>query len=129
MPIVTAFAELKDLIEWTSHLSRDALHVHIGLLLFLGMAALFRRGPRFHRALGWLFVLCLLGECFDTLMAFSQGRSPHYLGSVKDIVNTMLWPTILVFAGPLVARLLRLPLLPDALPGGAGVVHQPVARG
>ncbi|MGE0798655.1 MAG: hypothetical protein AB7G13_05770 [Lautropia sp.] len=119
MPIVYAYSDLKDLIEWGSHLSRDALHVHIGLLLFIGMAAVFRSPGRFRRALGWLLVITLLGESFDAAIELARGRSPLWLGSAKDIVNTLLWPSILVFAGPKVARLLRLPPLAHFAAGRA----------
>ncbi len=116
MPIVTAFSDLKDLIEVTLHLQRDALHVHIGLAFFLCIAAVLKRPGRFRAALVWLLGITLVGEVFDLSNTVSGIYRVNVLNSVKDVVNTMFWPTVLVFAGPLFARIVGVPF------GGAGPV-------
>lgn len=77
-------------------LSRDALHVHIGLGTMLGAAMIFRRG--FRSLFPWLIVLAaaVCGEVFDM---YDDLRSPGYWQwemSVHDIINTLFWPTILL---------------------------------
>lgn len=85
-------------------LSKDALHVYFGLIVWLLAAALWRRSITTLRP--WLAVLIAAAvvEAFD---AFDDWRS---LGrwrmgaSVHDIVNTLVWPTVLA----LLARYTRL---------------------
>lgn len=102
------YAEIKEVIEVFLRMSADALHVHVGMILFLGAAALIRSRRRFAYALGCLLVLCLLGEVMDLSNAFAMGRRLRWAGSLKDIVNTMLWPTVCVVFGPTILRILRL---------------------
>ncbi len=81
-------------------LSKDALHVHVGLGTMFGSAMIFRR--EFRSFLPWLVVLmaAVCGEMFDM---YDDLRSPGYWQwdlSVHDIANTLFWPTVLL----LVAR-------------------------
>jgi hypothetical protein len=110
---------MKDLIGLTLHLSPDALHIHMGLALFVGGAALMRTERRFVHALGWLLAVCLVGEALDLSADYSKGYGLRWLNSAKDIVNTMFWPAAWVLARPLMARLLpeRVPLIPPGLEG------------
>ncbi len=76
------------------NLSKDALHVHLGLAIYLVVAVTFARGKRIW--LPWVTVLAfeLFNEAVDI---FHHGPSTAELGgSAKDIVNTMLWPTVLL---------------------------------
>lgn len=75
------------------HLSRDALHIHLGLLVMLLVVIVLRKSPA--SFVPWLCVLGLelLNETLDLLHAH-QGLS--LLGALKDIVNTMLWPTVIL---------------------------------
>lgn len=73
-------------------LSRDALHIHIGLWIYvLGMVVL-RRGPA--SAVPWLIVLAfeLINEFMDVF--HGQHISFDAVGTARDIGNTMLWPTV-----------------------------------
>jgi hypothetical protein len=84
-------------------ITKDALHVHIGLAIFLGVALVFRRSLA--SWIPWLALLAfeIANELMDILywngraIGFDLGDSP------KDIVNTMFWPTV-VF---LVARWMK----------------------
>ncbi len=75
------------------HLSRDALHIHLGLLVMLLVVIALRKSPA--SFVPWLCVLGLelLNETLDLLHAH-QGL--NLLGGLKDIVNTMLWPTVIL---------------------------------
>lgn len=79
------------------HLSKDALHIHIGIALFVVAALVFRRS--FASWLPWFVLLGfeLLNEAFDSLHS-SRGFGLNLAGSLKDIANTMLWPTVIVLA-------------------------------
>jgi 1,4-dihydroxy-2-naphthoate octaprenyltransferase len=102
--LLIAYADLKDLIEASFDLSSDALHVHVGLVLFFSGALLIRGERRLFYSLGALLALCLLGEMFDLSYDYSRGHELRWFNGFKDVVDTMLWPSILVVARPLVVR-------------------------
>jgi hypothetical protein len=78
------------------HLSKDALHIHLGLLVFLIAMVVFRRTAA--SLVPWLYVLALelVNEALDMVHWHRGVFDFSFGGSVKDIVNTMLWPTLLV---------------------------------
>ena len=85
-------------------LSKDALHIHVGLLAFLGAALLFRRPLK--SILPWAAALsvALLGELVDAVDDIQSSGEWHWAASGHDIINTMAWPTLIL----LLARLTRL---------------------
>ena len=92
-PVYDAFkTDLTDLFGIT----RDALHVHVGLALFFVAVVLLRKSPA--SLVPWLCVLGVevaneLKDMFHfgrTMIYFDLGDSP------KDLVNTMIWPTVLL---------------------------------
>ena len=88
-----------DIIEVTG-LAKDALHVYIGLTLFITIRLCWRR--RGGWVLAWLAVLALaLGtEWLDIRMErLDNGVQPDY-AHWHDIWNTMFWPTMLLLVGP-----------------------------
>jgi hypothetical protein len=80
-------------------LSKDALHVYAGLLLFLGVRMVWRR--RGGWVLGWLTALAvaMLVEYIDmqteNIEANLQPDSAHW----HDVWNTLFWPTVLLLIG------------------------------
>jgi hypothetical protein len=86
------------LLEATG-LARDALHVHIGLAVFVLTRLVWRW--RFGWGGAWLVALgfALGGEWFDlraeTTIGAIQPEAAHW----HDIWNTMLWPTLLALLG------------------------------
>jgi hypothetical protein len=86
---------LKTEITEILHLSRDALHIHIGLAFYVAAMLLLRRGPA-----SWWPWLSLLGiEILNELLDTWHHGNIHVdlNGSAKDIINAMFWPTILLF--------------------------------
>jgi hypothetical protein len=85
-------------------LSKDALHLYVGLGVWLLAAAVFRRSIT---SLGpWLAVLlvaCSI-EAFDAFDDWVDLGHWRYRASLHDIANTMFWPTVLA----LLARYTRL---------------------
>lgn len=77
-------------------ITKDALHIHIGLAIFLVAALVFRRSLS-----SWVPWLCLLAfEIANELMdAFHLHGGPFSIeigDSLKDMLNTMFWPTMLL---------------------------------
>ena len=95
-------------------ISKDALHIHIGLALFFGLVLLLR--PRPNSLLPWLGVLAfeIANELFD-IFHWYNGRFSFEIGDAfKDIVNTMLWPTVaMVTIRVLAARRLKREAQPE----------------
>ena len=73
-------------------LSRDALHIHVGLGIYVLAMLIFRRGPT--SPLPWLVVLAfeLANEAIDAV--HGQHFDLDITGATRDIGNTMLWPTV-----------------------------------
>lgn len=92
-----------DIMGFTG-LAKDALHVYVGLGVWLLAAALFRRSITTLRP--WLAVLVVACgiECFDAFDDWVQLGHWRWRASIHDIVNTMFWPTVLA----LLARYTRL---------------------
>lgn len=94
------------LIELTS-LSKDVLHVHVGLIVFFAAMLLLRR------KLGdwwpWTIVLAvtLLGEVWDVRDRWAAGLAADPGGHLQDILNTLFWPTALTLAFRISGRFRR----------------------
>ena len=69
-------------------LSRDALHIHVGLGIYVLAMIIFRRGPA--GPVPWLVVLAfeLTNEAIDAV--HGQHWDLDISGAVRDIGNTML---------------------------------------
>lgn len=87
---------LKTDLSQLLHLSKDALHVHLGLLIMLLAMIILRKSPA--SLVPWLCVLALelTNEVLDLLPWHRGQLELSFLGGLKDIVNTMLWPTIIL---------------------------------
>ena len=98
-PTMEWLNELKVLIESYSGLEKDALHIHLALLLYIVAMAVLRQSRR--SRLPWLFVLGveLVNEASDLFIQYGAGDRLDLAGGAKDIWNTMLWPTVLLFIG------------------------------
>jgi hypothetical protein len=98
-------------------LSKDALHVHLGLLVFLLAMVIFRRSAA--SLVPWACVLALQvgNELIDTFHWYNGVLEFNLAGSLKDMVNTMLWPTLIL----LLARYTR--LLGSSPKSGAPLEH------
>lgn len=77
-------------------LSRDALHVYVGLAVFLGASVLSRRSIRSLVPWAIVVLVALLGEAVDLRDSLSRPGVWRWAWSVRDIVNTIFWPTVIV---------------------------------
>lgn len=92
--MIEALVDLKMWAVATTGLGKDALHIHVSLLVLLGSALLLRRP--LSAALPWLATLfvALAGEALDYL---ARGPGASWMdAAMHDLLNTMLWPTVLV---------------------------------
>jgi cell shape-determining protein MreD len=76
-------------------LSRDALHVYVGLAVFLVAAILMRRPMSDWRPLAAVFLVAIAGETWDLIERLAPGQAPFWAGNWHDLWNTMFWPLAL----------------------------------
>ena len=95
----TLFSEFKYWATATLNLSRDALHIHVGLALYLSLLLLAR--GRLGIGTVWLLVLALtlVGEVPDYLVLRQDGHVFDEWRHLHDVLNTMLWPSVLAVLG------------------------------
>jgi hypothetical protein len=90
------WSRFKDVLSKWSGLSHDALHMHVGLALFLLLAFLLRRRRwGVLAALGGVLALELANEVIDALDWVRWTGAPNFIESGRDIASTMVWPTVL----------------------------------
>ena len=80
-------------------ISKDAVHIHIGLLVFFAAVVLWRKGSFDARCLIPVVVVASLMELLDLRDDYAdQGyiRIAALTASVHDLINTMLWPVVIV---------------------------------
>jgi hypothetical protein len=92
----SAVQSIKLAIVAATGLSKDTLHVYVGLSVFLVVAAASKRSIASWTP--WLAVLlvALLGEAVDMrddLMSVGHWR---WAASLHDVLNTVFWPSVLL---------------------------------
>lgn len=89
---------LKIVLTDLLNLSRDALHIHVGLGIYFLALLLLRRGAA--SPIPWVIVLAieLVNEVLDL------NHEVDLTGAIVDILNTMLWPTIALIVAQIAAR-------------------------
>ena len=78
------------------NLSKDALHIHLALLVFFGAMLIFRW--RANQWKPWLLVLgvVVVGEACDIYGTYMGMDVVFWAESRKDILNSMAWPTLIL---------------------------------
>jgi cell shape-determining protein MreD len=76
-------------------LPRDALHIYVGLAVFLAAAAVSRRSLGHWLPLAAAVAAAAAGEAWDLLDTVSAGRPPLWASSWHDLWNTAFWPFVL----------------------------------
>lgn len=77
-------------------LAKDALHIHVGLIVFFGAALLLRWPLRSWKPWAAALVVTLAGEVWDLWDSLSEGRRILFWANWKDVWNTMLWPSAIL---------------------------------
>jgi hypothetical protein len=77
-------------------LAKDALHIYVGLTLFLGSALLFRWPLRSWKPWAVAAAAALLGEAWDLRDSLAWHTRIDLRGNWKDLWNTLFWPSVLL---------------------------------
>jgi hypothetical protein len=92
---MSAIQSMKLAIVSATGLSKDALHVYVGLAVFVVVALLSKSARSSWRSLVAVLVVAICGELLDMaddLMSLGHWR---WHASVHDVVNTCFWPAVL----------------------------------
>ena len=77
-------------------LSKDAMHIYIGLSILLLWVLLRRKSLGLWKNLIPVLIVAILMEAFDLRDDFASFGHFRWSASFHDILNTMLWPALLV---------------------------------
>ncbi len=96
MNLAPSFQTAKLYVVEATGLARDTLHMHVGLALMLAVALLFRCSLR--SLWPWLVVVLFagLGELLDRRDNIAATGVWNRAESLKDFLNTLFWPTMLM---------------------------------
>lgn len=92
------WSDLKQWLSLATGLDNDALHIYAALAIQLGVAWLFRQSLA--HPVPWLAVLAalLVNEALDLYIPGGPIEQWQIDGGIQDLWNTMLLPTLLLFA-------------------------------
>lgn len=109
------------------HLARDALHIYVALIVLFGSCILF--GWKVHQWKPWLLVLlaAVVGEVLDIREMPGPFESAIGRENVKDILNTMAVPTILLIAARYTKLFTRPQMTADAARDSSHEAQVPAA--
>jgi hypothetical protein len=82
-------------------LSKDALHIYVGLAVFFAAAAVLRKPLR--SIIPWLAVvaIAIMGEVLDMRDDIACLGYWRWGASLHDILNTLFWPSVLLLLAKL----------------------------
>ena len=92
---MSAFQSMKHEIVHFASLSKDALHIYVGMGAYLISAAFASKGLRSVFALSVVVLLAMLGELLDARDDLRKLGHWRYLSSLHDFANTLFWPLAL----------------------------------
>ena len=85
----------KQLVIDATDLAKDALHVHVGLLVFFAAALVLRWPLGSGKPWAAALVAALAGEVWDITDMMQSGSVLDLAANWHDVWNTMLWPTVI----------------------------------
>jgi hypothetical protein len=91
----SAVQSIKLAIVAATGLSKDALHIYVGLAVFLAAAVVLRKPLR--SIVPWLVIvaMAIAGEVLDMRDDVASLGYWRWGASLHDIINTIFWPTVL----------------------------------
>lgn len=92
---MSIFQDAKIWLVDTLGLSKDALHIYVGLIVFLGTAVVFKLRLGDVRPLAAVFLAALAGEIWDIYDTSVIGAPQIFGDNWHDMWNTMFWPAAL----------------------------------
>jgi len=90
----SAIQSIKLAIVAATGLSKDALHIYVGLAVFLVAAIVLRKPLRSN--VPWLVVVgvAITGEVLDMRDDIASLEYWRWSASLHDILNTLFWPSV-----------------------------------
>ena len=92
---MTPFQSFKHELVQFADLSKDALHIYVGLIVFLAVAAFARKGLRSGAALLAVVGVAVAGEVLDLRDELHSREHLNWWASLHDLLNTCFWPLVL----------------------------------
>jgi hypothetical protein len=92
---LSVFQQLKIWLIQLLGLPKDALHIYVGLTVFLIGLALFRWPMSSWKPVGLVLGAALVGEAWDVLDTLRIGADPVWARNWHDVWNTCFWPSVL----------------------------------
>ena len=89
---LSSYTEVKTALATSLGMTEDVLHIHAGLLILFLAALIFRRRLRSRLPISLVWYFALGNEIVDVI---SAGTFVLQLEPFGDILNTVLWPTLL----------------------------------
>lgn len=80
-------------------ISKDAIHIHIGLIVFFASVVLWRKGAFDARCLVPVVIVAFLMEMLDLredYKSVGRIRMAAVTASIHDMLNTLFWPVVIV---------------------------------
>lgn len=92
---MSGFQQAKLWLAAWAGLPKDALHIYVGMAVFLLAAALMRAPLRSWRPLAAVVLVALAGEAWDIADTWRAGRKVFWWRNWHDVWNTCFWPAAL----------------------------------
>ena len=107
LSVATAWYEGKQIVENTLSVSNDALHVVIGVLVWLALAVIAKRPVSSWLPWAGLAIVLLWNELVDLMIEQWPDPVQQYGEGAKDLLLTMLVPTVILLAARYRPQLFR----------------------
>jgi hypothetical protein len=92
---LSALQSLKLYLAEMSYLSKDSLHVYVGLIVFFGSALVFKWSLRGWKPIASVAAAALAGELWDIVDRANDGVAQNLPANWHDIWNTLFWPVVI----------------------------------
>jgi hypothetical protein len=92
---MSTFQSFKHEIVTAAALSKDALHIYVGLGVFLVASMFAKKGMRSMVPLIAVLIVAVAGELLDVRDELHRAGRWKFWASVHDFVNTAFWPLML----------------------------------
>ena len=96
---MSEYQNAKMIILSILEISKDAIHIHIGLIVFFAAVVLWRKGAIDARCLVPAVIVASLMEMLDLRDEYSslgRIRMAAVTASIHDMLNTLFWPVVIV---------------------------------
>ena len=93
------YQEAKIIIVSILELSKDSIHMHVGLIVFFLAVVLWKKGSIETRCLIPVAIIASLMEILDLrydYLSLGHFRLKAITASIHDLINTTFWPIVIV---------------------------------